>query len=532
MAQRATAVDRPASRRAELLRARVNARCRYRRALSGIIALVATLLVVAPPAPPAATPGIGAWSEFTTFLDSRVPSLMARYDVPGAAVGVVSSGQVVWSGVYGDAELDPSRPTRQDTLFRAESISKPVTAWGVLRLVDTGLVKLDAPVAQYLPAGTLPDLDATGATVRQLLSHTAGMPLGTIGVRYAPQEARPSLLEDLQTEARVDHPPGEAFAYSNVGYNLLELMVEHVTGRDFSEYMDKEVLNPLGMDASTYSWPESRSHLLATGHLLSGVPVLPYVYPTRASGGLHTTVNDVARFVAAGSAQHQQSNPVLTAASIDLAHTSQVDALGIYDAVADGYALGHFFEEIADGRTAVWHGGQGTGWMTHFHLLPDTGDGIVILTNSQRAWPLIGAVLKDWANWTGTGPVQMSRITDANTVLRITLIVVAVGTIMWASRLARGAITGTRRFAPLAPQARAWRIVQAAASAAVLAGLAWAAAQPYLIVSSLFPSYVAWAAAWATATALLVLCAAALPPRRVGEVAHCVAGRHPHGTEP
>src|SRR5690606_9445002 len=221
-----------------------------------LVIIVVTATVMAVQLTAGATPtqhaSAGAsLADLTASLDSQLVAQMTELDVPGAAVGLVSAGEVTWSAAYGRATGQPTRPMRVDTIFRAESISKSVTAWGVLRLVDGGLVDLDVPVARYLQDGVLPVLPEGEVTVRELLTHTAGLPLGTIGVRYAPDAPRPSLLDDLRAEVRVESPPGTSFSYSNVGYNLLELMVEHVTGQDFADYMDREVLGPLGMESST-----------------------------------------------------------------------------------------------------------------------------------------------------------------------------------------------------------------------------------------------------------------------------------------
>ena len=123
-------------------------------------------------------------------------------------------------------------------------------------------------------------------------------------------------------------------------------------------------------------------------------------------------------------------------------------------------------------------------------------------------------MLEDWADSTDAGTVQMSRIATANRGARNILVVLAVGCIVQGVRLARDLITGVRRFTPLAPHARPWRLTLAALAAAVLAALAWAAAQPYLSVSSLFPRHVVWAAAFVTVAALLALCSAAFPRRQ------------------
>src|SRR5690606_26332007 len=120
----------------------------------------------------------------------------------------------------------------------------------------------------------------------------------------------------------------------------------------------------------------------ATGYDLRGAPVPPYVYPVRASGGLLATVDDVARFVAASmTTPGARTSPVLAIESVHQLHVPRVRIAGLYWFVADAYGAGHFTEELRDGRLAVWHGGQGHGWMSHFHAVPEAGDGIVILTN-------------------------------------------------------------------------------------------------------------------------------------------------------
>ncbi len=122
-----------------------------------------------------------------------------------------------------------------DAICRAESISKSITAWGVMRLVEQGLVGLDDPVQQYLGDWKLPESEYSEqeVTIRRLLSHSAGMSLGTIGEEYTPQSNIPSLRDYLTHEARLIREPGSGFLYSNPGFNLLELL----TGRDFAEYM-------------------------------------------------------------------------------------------------------------------------------------------------------------------------------------------------------------------------------------------------------------------------------------------------------
>jgi CubicO group peptidase (beta-lactamase class C family) len=449
----------------------------------------------------------------TGQLDERIPSLMRAYDIPGASIALVRGGKTVWTKAYGYADLETGRRMTTDTYLRVQSISKPVTAWGVMKLVEQGEIDLDCPVEQYLKDWRFPESRyAVGQiTVRQLLSHRAGLPLGDIFNRYAPTEVLPSLQESLTKEAVLMRDPGTAFFYSNTGYNLLELLIEEVTGRDFTEYMEHEILRPLGMQHATFSWSEALEPPVPFGYDLNGRAVPVYVYPEKGSGGLFATVGDIATFVAAGMPDFSQDHPVLSPESILALYAPAAKELGIYSLVFDAYGLGHYVEELANGHVAVSHGGQGTGWMTHFHSVPEKGDGIVILTNSQRSWPFIAHLLSDWAHWNGFSPPGMGRIVWGEYALW-GLIGLLCSFVLWqAWRLGEGVVVGTRHLAPLAPESRLVRVGQGGLSAVLFAGLAWCASQEYLFISSVFPIASVWLGVVGLALAVVLLLSALLP---------------------
>lgn len=438
---------------------------------------------------------------------------MSRYDVPGLSIALVLDHGVVWSGAYGYADVEQRREMTTDAVYRAESISKSVTAWGVMRLVEQGAIGLDDPLQQHLGDWVLPESNYSeeAITVRQLLSHSAGMPLGAIGVRYNPEGDLPSLRETLSDEARLVREPGTSFSYSNIGYHLVELLVEEVSGRDFAAYMADEVLGPLGMENATFTWSEHLRPAMPTGYGPRGSAVAAYVYPQKASGGLFATVSDIARFVIA-EVNPDGPQTVLSRESIQELHALEVSGLGIYSLVADGYGLGHFVEELRDGRLAVWHGGQGTGWMTHFHAIPESGAGIVILTNSQRSWPLMAAVLNDWARWSGAGSVKMGRITYGVWALWAVAGAISLASLWLVYRLVRGARNGARRWAPLSNKSRIARLLQAVLGAGTICALGWSAAQPYLMISSVFPGVSDWAGLALLLLATVMIVSATFPP--------------------
>jgi len=433
--------------------------------------------------------------SFTAYLDERVPQLLEHYAVPGTSIALVQDGELVWSGAYGYADLEQGLEMRVDAVYRVESISKSVSAWGIMKLVEQGRIDLDAPVQQYLGDWQLEDtpFNEQEITVRKLLNNNAGMPLGAIGRQYSPLGDVPGLRQYLSEEARLIKEPGMGFLYANTGYNLMELMVEEVTGQDFGEYMSAEVLAPLGMKTATYNWDEKFNASIPTAYNLQGEIIPLYVYPARASGGLFASVEDVARFTIAGmSGPYASGHSGLSQASVNEIHTPRVEIAGVYGVVADWYGYGHFIEALPDGRQAVWHGGQGNGWMTHFHMVPESGDAIVILTNSQRSWPLMAQILSAWAQWNGFGSVKMGIVSKGVTIMWGVTGLVTLAGIWLLIRLAVELIGGQRKFAPFSTKRLLWRTLQAGAGVAGVAALVWSAAQPYLIVSSIFPGVAEW----------------------------------------
>lgn len=431
------------------------------------------------------------------MMNERIPDLMAKAKVPGLTIALISEGHLAWSGAYGYADLENKIPMTIDMPCRVESISKSVTAWGVMKLVEEGRIDMDSPVSTYLGTWSLPDspYDEGGVTVRRLLSQTSGMPLGTIGVRYSPEGDIPPLEKHLAGEAVLVREPGSAFSYSNSGFNLLELMIEKTTGEDFSVYMSREILRPLGMEYADFNWNREWDPGVPNGYDLRGRPIPVYVYPDRASGGLFAPVEDVAAFVAAGmKGLNPGKSTVLGKESIRALYETRTKPAGYYSLVFDGYGFGHFIETLPDGKLAVSHGGQGSGWMTHFHSIPETGDGIVILANSQRSWPLFSAILTNWASWTGHGSVGMGIIARGARLLRILLAANLFLIALTALQVLRGIKAGHRRFRfplSIAPFS-AWQGAALLSSLGLTFGVLVVSRMEYFFLSSVFPAETPW----------------------------------------
>ena len=347
----------------------------------------------------------------------------------------------------------------------------------------------------YLKNFSLPpsDFPVEEITVRRLLSHTAGLPLGDVFTIYSPTEEMPSLQEKLTQEVVLARHPGTAFSYSNTGYNLLELLIEEVTGRDFAEYMETEILRPLGMENSSFNWSAALTPAPPTGYGLDGSAVPAYVYPEKASGGLFATAEDIARFLLASMGE----NPVLSKDSINLMYTPTVDKIGIYSLVFDAYGFGHYLETLPNGALSVSRQPRQR-YHDTFQAVPETGDGLVILTNSQRSWPFIACLLREWARWRGFPSVGMEKILWGGWGL--------AG--MASLILAQSAMLLAQLFTSKPIRYR-WLRVLAALSLFVL--LFWSANQEYLFLRSVFPIHSVWLGGAALVFAAVLLVSALWP---------------------
>jgi hypothetical protein len=228
------------------------------------------------------------------------------------------------------------------------------------------------------------------------------------------------------------------------------------------------------MESATFEIDPETTPYPPTGYDLSGKPVPVYLYPSKASGGLFATAHDIARFAAAGL----KENPVLNTESAEQMYQPESYKIGIYGLVFEVYGLGHYIEKLPNGLTSVSHGGQGKGIMTHFQAVPETGDAIVILTNSQRSWPFIAYVLSDWAQWRSFSSVGMGRIIWGHYGLCAVIGVLISASLLIMLRLIAGCHWQKRAV---------FRVLGAGTAVILLGILIWCVFQKYLFITSVFP---------------------------------------------
>ncbi len=450
--------------------------------------------------------------EYAAGVAERVPEQLERDGVPGAAVAVVVEGELAWADGFGVTDRDTGAPVTADTVFQAGSISKSLTAWAVVALAEQGTVDLDAPVEAQLEGWQLSESSypTRQVTPRRLLAHTAGLPFVIGGLPPSTEQLRDGQVD--QQLFAVEREPGDGFLYSNPGFAVLALLVEEAGDAPLPEVMEEVVLGPLGMDDSTFALEASLAERAATGYTADGEPVpVDWPAPVGASG-LHTTSVDLARFVEA-TVDADADGEVLGAEALTELHRPQADTAGVpHLLMADASGLGHFVETLPNGDRAVAHAGEEEGWVGGYVAVPATGDGVVVLTNSRRGYPLLIDEAAVWADWRDLDSLRFTRARDGlATALRavIGLLIGASLVLLVALRSYLG--TGRRRLAPWSRSRWVARLARLSA-AGVLAAAWWGVLAPPL--ATFVPGLTHWtSAAVAVWAATLVASAAATPTR-------------------
>lgn len=359
----------------------------FHRTIALAILLATPALAQPTAAPPAATriaenPDVQAAARlFSAWLEGQI----AYRGLPGVAVGVVHDQQLVWSQGYGFADIAAQKPMTADTRFRIASNSKLFAAIAILQLREQGKLRLDDPVEKHLPWFRMKPAgpDDGPITIEQLLSHSSGLQREA-GDHWSsfkfPTEAE---LKALMAGRQAAFPPQTRWKYSNLAFAIAGLIVEQVSGNRWADYVDANIIKPLGMTATSIDKPDPGLATPYASRKPDGTRrVLPFVDAKgmAAATGMTSNVNDLARFI---SAQLRRSGPnVLTAGSWR-------EALRVRSVDEDwesGSGLG-FDHERVKGRTYVGHGGGYPGNTTMTLTQVDDKVGVIVLTNTNDSNP-------------------------------------------------------------------------------------------------------------------------------------------------
>ncbi len=356
--------------------------------------LAAALLLVTPalaqtPAAPATSladnPDVTAAERlFSAWTENQI----AYRGLPGIAVGVVYDQQLVWSHGFGFADVEKRLPMTAQTRFRIASNSKLFTAIAIMQLREAGKLRLDDPVAKYLPWFKVKPAGADDGpiTIEQLLSHSSGLPREASDHWSSydfPSEAE---LQRLMPERMAAFPPQTRWKYSNLAFAVAGLIVERISGQRWPDYVQGHIFDPLGLAATSV---DKRDPLLATPYAVRRPDgtrrVLPFVdsHGMAAATGVTSDVDDLAKFISAEFRRGAAGGTnILSAGSWrELLRVRSVD-----ETWQSGSGLGYDISRFKD-KTYAGHGGGYPGNTTMTLAQIDDKVGVIVLTNTNDSNP-------------------------------------------------------------------------------------------------------------------------------------------------
>ena len=318
---------------------------------------------------------------------------MEHYGTPGVSIAVVNGNEVEWSKAYGIMDKNTGSPVTTETIFEAASTSKLITAVMALHFVEKGLLELDKNVNTYLKSWQIPENEYTSEekiTLRRLLTHQAGFPVTNYNRDISMRN--PTLIDVLNGErpamnspAIPEYIPGTKWQYSNIGYNVIQLLLQELSGKSFQEIAEEVVFKPLGMKNSTFIYPldAERTKREAMPHDANGNSRQPSMAPTAlAQGGLMTTPTDLAIVTNELIRSYQGTSAKILSQEMTkqlFTKESDIDRRTMPLPFTDG--LGAFL--MGEGRDLLFAhpGSNNPGSLCFLVGWPEHGTGAVVMTN-------------------------------------------------------------------------------------------------------------------------------------------------------
>ncbi|MGH7626552.1 MAG: serine hydrolase [Gemmatimonadaceae bacterium] len=306
--------------------------------------------------------------------------------LPAVSIALVDDQRIVWSKGFGYANPADSTPATATTIYRVGSVSKLFTDIAVMQLVEKGALSLDAPLSRYLPDFTPHNPFGTPITLRELMSHRAGL------VREPPvghyfDASSPSLAATVQSldSTTLVYEPHTHTKYSNAGVAVVGRVLEVTQHAPFATYLSRAVLRPMGLTHSAFARESTFTKDVATGYMWTydgrTFPAPTFDLGMAPAGSMYTSVTDLAHFLsvlfAGGRGPHGR---VLKQKTLDAMWTPQF----AYPGDSAGYGLGFALSRL-DGHRVIGHGGAIYGFATQLAALPDDKLGVVVVTTEDGA---------------------------------------------------------------------------------------------------------------------------------------------------
>ena len=318
-------------------------------------------------------------------LEAKINCLLNKYRIPGAGIAIVSKDSIIYCSGLGYANIENKIPVTENTHFRMGSITKSFVAFGFLKLVEEGKVDLQTPVKEIVPEIDIknPWQKTDPVRIVHLLEHTSGFrnSLKEFNVNDDPDIPLQQALKVVSDAFKVQYRPGTIYHYSNTGYGLAGLILEKITGKRYEDYLEEVILDPIGMETSTFRINDENSmKLLAQGYLGDFKESPFFNFYSRSAGIMFSSTRDMARYVHfmlnRGKVEEKQ---IISEASIkrkEIQTTSMASGMGL----EFGYGLGTECT-YRSGYKWLGHNGAHFGFYTDFWYNCDLNIGYVVLIN-------------------------------------------------------------------------------------------------------------------------------------------------------
>jgi len=338
-------------------------------------------------------------------IERLFTSWVERQHMPGAVLGIVIDGDLVWVKTAGLQNLESQAPVTPDTVFRIASMTKSFTAMAILKLRDEGKLSLDDEVARYVPALAslaYPTEDSPGLTIRHLLTHSEGFPEDNPWGDRQLAQSDETMTAWMRAGIPFSTAPGTAYEYSNYGFAILGQIVSRVSGRPYADYVRDQILLPLGMRASTFHMAAVPTEHMARGYRWEDNKwknETPLAHGSFGSmGGLWTSARDLARYVtflmsAFPSRDEAEKDPVKRSSAREMQQAWRFQGTAMFRSALDaplqlstsayGYGLG--VSQDCRFNYVVGHGGGLPAYGSLMRWLPEHGVGLIAMGNVTYA---------------------------------------------------------------------------------------------------------------------------------------------------
>jgi len=320
------------------------------------------------------------YSSLQAELSQTIQKGMKKHKVVGMSVALVDNDKIVWAEGFGYADKENNRLADANTLYKVGSITKVFTAISVMQLVEKGLLDLNTPIQQYIPELSIKTHQPTNEaiTLRHLMSHTSGLPVDKMAGMFSKNPEHFSVTIDFLNNTHAPYAPGTIATYSNVGMDLIGLIIERVTGQPFEEYVRENLLTPIGMNNSVLREDDANPTHMSLSYK-KGKFHEEYKIRNVPAGNLHSNVLEMGNFI---RSVLNKNDGLISNESFEEMSRLQTENT-VFDSGAK-FGLNWYLNnpKLDYAGTFLGHSGGTMNFVSSLMILPEKKLGVIVTANS------------------------------------------------------------------------------------------------------------------------------------------------------